>query len=144
MIVLWSVVALFFVSGIYWLNHDKNATQYDNVVIGKQSFHLEIANTPSSWQKGLSGRAELGNNQGMLFVFNNVGNWRMWMINMRFDIDIAWLNQTGRILYIKSDATPASYPATFGTNLPSYYVIEVPANTFNKLNVHSGDIIKKL
>jgi hypothetical protein len=77
----------------------------------------------------------------MLFDFNGTGNWRLWMINMHFDIDMAWLAKDGQIIYIKTNATPASYPETFGATKPSRYVIEVPAFTFNRLGVKEGDML---
>lgn len=140
-LVLVIFVVLIFVIGVFVANH-QNHTRYKDVQIGRIVFRLEVADTQVAWEKGLSGRSSLAKNSGMFFDFKSAGNWRMWMINMYFDIDMAWLNQNGQIIYIKSDVAPSTYPQTFGTNIPSWYVIEVPSNTFNNLNVHAGDSIK--
>ncbi|HUD03277.1 MAG TPA: DUF192 domain-containing protein [Patescibacteria group bacterium] len=121
---------------------ERNQTHFKDVKIGNTVFTLEVADTDKTREKGLSDRYNLPKNSGMLFDFKTLGDWRMWMIDMRFDIDMAWLNSNNQIIYIKTDATPGSYPQTFGAGSPSRYVIEVPANTFNELDIHIGDPIK--
>lgn len=143
-LVIWLLlfICLLFLISLIWSNHQASGLSYQEVMIGSQAYKLQIAKGDKALQKGLSGRANLGQDQGMLFDFNDAGNWRMWMINMHFAIDMAWLNKSGQIIYIKTDATPASYPATFGADKPSWYVIEVPAYTFDRLNIKAGDTIK--
>lgn len=135
-------IGFLFVISLVWFNHHVAGISYKDVKIGHQTYSLQVAKNTMALQKGLSGRDGLGQNQGMLFDFKANGNWRMWMIDMHFAIDMAWLNRSGQIIYIKTDATPASYPATFGTSRPSWYVIEVPAYTFNRQNIKVGDTIK--
>lgn len=109
--------------------------------IGNETFKLELADTQASREQGLSERDGIAKNEGMLFDFKQDGRWRMWMIQMRFPIDIVWLNESKEVLYIKHNATPAEFPETYDAKQDSRYVIEVPAGTFKRINVNVGDSI---
>lgn len=109
--------------------------------IGKETFKLEVADTDAARIQGLSERDNLAPGTGMLFVFNTDGNWRMVMRQMRFPIDIAWLDASKSIVHIKHNATPAEYPEEYKADRPTRYVIEVPSGTFNRLGVQEGDSI---
>jgi uncharacterized membrane protein (UPF0127 family) len=128
--------------GFYELAVKVKHVDYKDVKIGSETFKLEVANTEDARIKGLSQRDSLDKNKGMLFDFKSAGDWRIWMIDMHFDIDIAWLDQGGKIVYIKEDATPASYPEIYHASVPNWYVIELPANTLSRVGVHQGDSIK--
>ena len=118
-----------------------NNVATSKVQIGSETFHLEVADTDAARVQGLSERDGLAPNSGMLFVFNVDGNWRMVMRQMRFPIDIAWLDANKKIIHIKHTATPAEYPKEYKADSPTRYVIEVPSGTFMRLNVQEGDSI---
>ncbi len=109
--------------------------------IGKETFKLEVADTDAARIQGLSERDNLPSGAGMLFVFNTDDNWRMVMRQMRFPIDIVWLDANKKIVHIKHNATPAEYPEEYKADSPTRYVIEVPSGTFKKLGVQEGDSI---
>lgn len=116
-------------------------TNYRQVKIGNVTYKLEVADNADMRAKGLSDRDSLPANTGMLFDFGAYGDWRMWMHRMRFDIDLAWLNKEGKIIYIKHKATPSDYPNTYQADDSSWYVIEVPAGTFESNGVNKGDSV---
>jgi uncharacterized membrane protein (UPF0127 family) len=121
----------------------KQVTKVDYVQakIGSEIFKLEVAKTQAAREQGLSERDGISINEGMLFDFGQNGRWRMWMVQMRFPIDIAWLDESKKIIYIKSNATPAEFPETYDAKQDSRYVIEVNSGTLNRLNVNIGDSI---
>jgi uncharacterized protein len=114
---------------------------YKNVKIGNQTFKLEVADTEAARIKGLSKREELPVNHGMLFDFKSLGDWRIWMVDMHFNIDIAWLNENGQVLHVKTNATPAEYPEIYHAGVLNRYVIELPAGSLDSLGIREGDII---
>lgn len=114
---------------------------YKDVKIGSETFRLEIADTEAARTKGLSQRDSIGENEGMLFDFKSADDWRIWMIDMHFNLDIAWLNQSGKVIFIKENATPASYPEVYHASMPSWYVIELPAGSFGRINLSVGDTL---
>ena len=63
-----------------------------------------IADSDVERKRGLSGRPNLVDGTGMLFVFKESGEHGIWMKDMRFPIDILWLDERLRVVFIKEDA----------------------------------------
>lgn len=95
--------------------------------VNNQSFQLQVANTSSEQQTGLSYRKSLPKNQGMLFVFASSQVECFWMKGMEFPLDIIWLNSTKQVVRIAADVSPATYPHSFCPLTPAQYVIELNA-----------------
>jgi uncharacterized protein len=112
------------------------------ITIGNETFAIELADTESEREKGLSQRDSLGANKAMLFDFKQDDIWRIWMLNMRFPIDIAWLDTSGKIVYLKNNITPDTFPNAYYPDVPSRYVLEVNAGTFERLKVDVGDTVR--
>jgi uncharacterized membrane protein (UPF0127 family) len=98
---------------------------------------LERADTEAERAQGLSGRSSLPDNQGMLFVFDGTNQQCMWMKDMRFSIDLVWLDAQGTISKIETNVSPATYPATFCSDNTAY-VIELNARVAEKANLRLG------
>lgn len=98
----------------------------------------EQAVTADQRERGLSGRQKLDENTGMLFVFDEVDQHCMWMKGMKFDLDIVWLDQTGKVLRIAEGLTPDSYPGSYCTE-HAKYVLELNSGAADKLGVRVGD-----
>lgn len=62
--------------------------------IGGKNFKVEMANTWYRRFRGLSGRKDMGNCDGMIFVFPWRARWRMCMRGMRFPLDFVWIDET--------------------------------------------------
>ncbi len=75
---------------------------------------------------GLSGRQGLPASRGMLFVFDQPAERCMWMKDMKFSIDILWLDTDKKIVAVEKNLSPPTYPNTF-CNAGSQYVLEVSA-----------------
>ncbi len=139
------VLALIFIVGALLIHialDSQTNTKITNVVIGGRKFSLEIANTPTKREKGLSDRNLIGSRQGMLFVFDKPSYQCFWMKNMRFNLDILWLDNANKLSYVQHNLSPASYPTNFCPGSPGLYVIEVNGGTTERLNLHIGDTIK--
>lgn len=126
-----------------------NKIQY--IKIAGKILKVELALTPEAQEKGLSRRKELREDEGMLFVFNHTDKYPFWMKDMNFAIDIIWLGEDLRVVYIKKNAQPESYlPAgkagleTFFPNQDAKYVLEVLAQFSEKNNLKEGDKIEFL
>lgn len=61
----------------------------------------------------------------MWFDFQTDTNTGFWMKEMNFSIDMLFLNKDLKIMHIKENATPESYPESFGPSTPYRYVLEV-------------------
>ena len=60
----------------------------------------EVANTDTSRQIGMMNRESLGQNEGMLFVFKRSETQCMWMKNTLIDLDVAFADESGKILNV--------------------------------------------
>lgn len=130
------------VAGFFAIKSQVDKVVYKEVKIANNTFRLELADTATAREKGLSERDSIPPNSGMLFDFKAYGDWQMWMQQMRFPIDIAWLDKEGRVVYIKANAQPGDYPEVYHPNQPSWYAIELNAGTLQKLGVKVGDTIQ--
>lgn len=114
----------------------------DKLFIQDHSLCLEIANTPQKREQGLSGRKELSDGWGMLFVFDGDVQPAMWMKDMYFPLDLIWITSDFRIVQIDKNALPETYPETFRPQEPIRYVLEISSEEGEKQVFRVGDRIE--
>lgn len=120
-------------------NQNLETSNIQYIKIAGQTVKVDLALTPEAQAQGLSGRKTLGENEGMLFVFDQPGRYSFWMKNMNFPIDIIWLNENLRVIFIEKNLLPTSYPQTYTPLGASKYVLEVQAGFAEKNNLEDGD-----
>jgi uncharacterized membrane protein (UPF0127 family) len=69
---------------------------------------VEVVSKQDEMERGLMYRTRLDQNKGMLFVFTHDDKFSFWMKNMRFNLDILWINLEGRIVFIGRDVPACS------------------------------------
>ena len=116
-----TVLALMIPTSAYLKIKATSFRQGTGTIAGKE-LKLNIASTPQARAKGLSGRATLERNQGMLFLFTAPGVYGFWMKDMKFPIDIIWLNDRKVV-----DLTPNVPVPVKGQPLESYVPLK-PVN----------------
>lgn len=120
---------------ILLLNHKKTI----NLTIKNKSYRLEIAKTILQQANGLSNRKSLCPDCGMIFPFPSETIHPFWMKDTLIPLDIIWLNQQGKVVYIVQGKT--NDLSILQNTLPAKYVIELNAGDTQKLNLAIGDII---
>lgn len=95
------------------------------------TINLSLAKTPKEREIGLSTRNDLDNDNGMLFLFDTPDYYSFWMKDMKFPIDIIFINDN-KIVTIYSNVPPPSSQLV-QDNLPIYQPAE-PANRVLELN----------
>ena len=107
-------------------------------------FYVELAITPDTWSKGLMFRKGLPKNQGMLFIFDKEEDVSFWMKNTLIPLDIIWINQEKKVVFIKENAQPC-----FSDTCPSIspgkrakYVLELNSGISNDISLEVGDSFK--
>lgn len=88
-------------------------------------YNLEVVTKPAHLAKGLGGRNSLPEKSGMLFVFEKAGKHCIWMKNMRFSLDVIWLDTQKQVVKVASEVSANSYPQEFCPDKPAKYVIEL-------------------
>lgn len=108
---------------------------------------IEIADTASKRSKGLGGRAGLGENEGMLFVFEKADKYSFWMKGLNFPLDFIFIRDE-KVLEVLPNVQPPSEGQT-DVSLPIYrpkedvnMVLEVNAGVVERLSIKVGDSIK--
>ncbi len=101
--------------------------------------NFEVVDTPATRQIGLSNRDSLGNDQAMLFVFDEDDKHGIWMKDMRFSLDIVWLDSDREIVTIRENVSPSTFPEAFRPDKDSRYVIELNAGDAQKHDLEVGD-----
>lgn len=133
---------------IYKLNNFKKNTEQNEVQIIKEvkikdtTIKVEIADDNNEKEKGLSGRKSLKESSGMLFMFDVSGDYVFWMKDMKFPIDIIWINENLSIVHIEEGVIPETYPITFKSPSESKYVLEVSSGFSSKNNFKIGDRVE--
>jgi uncharacterized membrane protein (UPF0127 family) len=77
----------------------------------------------------------------MIFVFDQADIYAFWMKDMKFPLDIVWLNENREVINIKENALPESYPESFVPPQKSLYVIELNAGLVTKYGIKVGNIL---
>ena len=114
------------------------------LAVGNKQIATELVTTQAEQEKGLSGRPCIKDNQAMLFDFDrsDQSNHCFWMKDMRFAIDMVWLDSDKRVVYSARDVQPATYPTNFCPGRPTRYVLEMKANTAFMMGLNVGVITK--
>ena len=102
---------------------------------------VEVADTVAKQIQGLSGRASMKNNEGMLFVFKEEAIQSFWMKDMQFSLDILWIDENKIIVGIERNVSPDTFPQTFSPYKPALYVLELNAGWTEKHQVVAGDVL---
>jgi len=101
-----------------------------------------VADTPSKRERGLMFRANLDNDEGMLFRFPSSRHLSFYMKNTYIPLDIAFLDEDGTIKQI-SRMSPLN-TKTIQSDDPCRYALEVNQGWFKNNNIDVGDKIKGL
>src|SRR5918994_5917078 len=118
----------------------QNGTEYLRAKISINGLQLsaEIPTTRELMAKGLAVKNELRENESMLFVFDKPSRHSFWMKDMKFPIDIIWLDSNGKVVHIEENLEPC--PLVFvcpgyAPNADSQYVLETVAGFTQRHNI---------
>jgi uncharacterized protein len=112
------------------------------VSVGGVNVLTSLSTTPDSQAKGLAIKDSLKENEGMLFIFELPQKHSFWMKDMKFPIDILWIDASGKIVHIEKNLQPCIFllPCpSYSPNDDSLYVLEVISNFTNKFDINIGD-----
>jgi uncharacterized membrane protein (UPF0127 family) len=105
-------------------------------------FNVEIANSSEERARGLMFREELGENEGMLFVYEEEADRSFWMKNTLIPLDIIFLDSNFEVINIEAAAPE---PNTSDGNLqryrsdrPAQYVLEINQNRSEEIGLEKG------
>ena len=117
---------------------------------GEATYSVDMAVTDAERRQGLSGREFMAQDTGMLFVFEDEQPRQFWMKDMRFPLDIIWIDGQCRLVGVSADvpipppkADDADIPRA-PSNLPAQYVLELNAGEWERAGLSEGDPVEFL
>lgn len=109
------------------------------------SIDAELALNEERRAQGLMHREELAENAGMLFYYPRAEYRGFWMFQTLIPLDIAFLDDEGRILQIKTmepcmSSVPHHCPG-YRSNAQARAALELNAGAFAKFDIREGDYV---
>ncbi len=111
------------------------------ISLGDKEIIAEIVDTPKERIRGLSGRKNLGENEGMIFVFSDQDYREFWMKDMNFSIDIFFVDKNNKIIDVLINISPDTFPAKFKSRSPAKYAIETKNGSIKEPKLLLGSYI---
>ena len=117
--------------------------QYKKTSISINGFKvlLALASTDEQRIKGLSGLEKLNESEGMLFLFDQPSKQGFWMNEMKFPIDIIWLDSNSRVVHIEKNLKPCTLFMAchvYSPQVDSLYVLELRSGFTNDHSINNG------
>jgi len=111
---------------------------YFTLSMGEQSVEVQLALTPNEQRKGLMFRREMGENQGMLFIFDHTKQMSFWMKNTYIPLDVGYIAADGTLREVHKlyphDTTPVK-----SRNSDILMALEMNQGWFEANNIKAGD-----
>jgi len=109
----------------------------NNVLIRTDSSIISayVSRSEEDRNRGLSGREYLNDGEGMLFVFASSTRPGFWMKDMKFPIDIIWINADKEVVGIESNIATSTFPKLFFPEKEILYVLEMGAYQSEKMSI---------
>ena len=115
-------------------------TRTVSMKIGRETFILEIADTPKLRETGLMHRKSMAPDHGMLFVFEHRQFLGFWMRNTLIPLDILYVDADGRVVNIRQ-MKPLD-ETSIASREPVLYAIELNVGTAARVGVKEGDLLQ--
>ena len=118
------------------------------VMIGGVSFNIELAETPERRTQGLSGRDSLAKGTGMLFIHDDERRYTFWMKDMRFPLDMIWIDARCTVADISAQVPPPEPGQSdrslrlISPNVPVLHVLEINAGAAAGEGISIGDPVR--
>ncbi|OIP78845.1 MAG: hypothetical protein AUK17_01590 [Parcubacteria group bacterium CG2_30_44_18] len=111
------------------------------ICFNKNCFQVELAATPQERAQGLMYRNFLAADAGMLFVFQQEGEYPFWMKNTKIPLDMIWINKDREVVLVAKNVRPCEADSCFNI-MPdgdALYVLEINAGLADNIGIKQGD-----
>ena len=127
----------------YW-HYAEHAARWTDLATPRGSLRVVIANDALARSRGLSRRDHIPGD-GLLLKWDVPGRHPIWMMDMRFPLDLIWLEQDGRVVDVLTNV-PACGSPTCPLREPngpheSIAVLELAAGAAARHGIEVGTVI---
>ncbi len=110
------------------------------LTVGDATLKVELAIDVGDQGRGLMYRKKLGEDRGMLFVYDREEVRSFWMKNTSIPLSIAYIDADKKIVHI-TDMLPRSLDS-HSSIYPCQYALEVNRGWFDEHGVEAGDRVE--
>lgn len=96
------------------------------IEIGDKEYNVEVARTEEEKIKGLQEKESLGENEGMLFIYDELQELAFWMKDTAIPLDIVFIDEDGEVISVQQGQP---YDETLLEEDGVMYVLEVNQNS---------------
>lgn len=96
------------------------------IEIGDKEYNVEVARTEEEKIKGLQEKESLGENEGMLFIYDEPQELAFWMRDTAIPLDIVFIDEDGEVISVQQGQP---YDETLLEEDGVMYVLEVNQNS---------------
>lgn len=137
------ITILFIGIFIFFNTHGSKISQ---ITIDTHTFSVTLARTDAEKNQGLSGKQSLQKNSGMLFLFSSPDYYSFWMKDMKFPLDIIYIQNNKIVTIFQNVPAPSSQNLQaqlpiYKPTVPADRVLEINAGLANIYNFHVGDTV---
>ncbi|MEO7775441.1 MAG: DUF192 domain-containing protein [Steroidobacteraceae bacterium] len=107
----------------------------------QHKFDIWVARTPEQQERGLMFVTDLPADSGMVFIEEPQRVMTMWMKNTLIPLDMLFIGEDGRVLYIRQRATPHSLEI-IKFDKPVRAVLELRGGETKARGIRTGDYVQ--
>lgn len=96
------------------------------IEIGDKEYNVEVARTKEEKIKGLQEKESLGENEGMLFIYDEPQELAFWMKDTAIPLDIVFIDEDGEVISVQQGQP---YDETLLEEDGVMYVLEINQNS---------------
>lgn len=108
---------------------------------GQHKITVEVAKNRQEQATGLMFRTEIGQDEGMLFLYPRDMEITMWMKNTYIPLDMIFVKSNGRVLRVEENTVPFS-ERIIASGGDARAVIEMKGGSAARLGIKPGDKIE--
>ena len=110
--------------------------------LGGMAYRIELALTPQQRRLGLMYRQRLAPDEGMLLVYRDSGDHRIWMKNVEIPLRVYWINSRYEVVAMRRLEPCREDPCpVYSVERDSRFVLELSDDAHN---LAPGDVIEGL
>lgn len=110
------------------------------IQLGDGIFKASVVTTEIDRAKGLSDVKTLADNKALLMIYPTASEWKVDVSSIMIPLDIVWLNQDKKIIYIVENILPDHLKYTsYKPKTAAKYVVELPGGSVKakKININN-------
>ena len=137
------VVAIIFI-GYLIFNFFSTNEYTEKIKIGKKELKVDLVSSKIDREMGLSNRSGMCSDCGMLFIFEKRGIYPFWMKDMKFYIDIIWIDGNQIVKIEKDISYEGGREKLMNPKVMADKVLEINSGKSDEFGLKVGDLLEML